>query len=156
MRSLNDLANEMRALANQLGRTGNEAAKDVATVCLKDLTEVTPVDTGAALSNWQLTLDNPASGILFPFFPSTKGRMKGGVWEHSADPVATAQANAPEVMAQAKLILGGKVPGQTIYITNNIPYIRQLNDGSSSQAPAGFVDRALILARQAVKNVKIP
>lgn len=31
----------------------------------------------------------------------------------------------------------------TIYISNNLPYIRPLNDGHSTQAPAGFVDAAI-------------
>lgn len=33
--------------------------------------------------------------------------------------------------------------GQTVFVSNNLPYIRRLNDGWSSQAPAGFVEAAI-------------
>src|ERR1044072_8825569 len=31
----------------------------------------------------------------------------------------------------------------TVYIANSVPYIRRLNDGWSTQAPAGFIDAAV-------------
>lgn len=37
-------------------------------------------------------------------------------------------------------VLGEYNLGDTIFITNNLPYIQRLNDGWSTQAPAGFVD----------------
>jgi len=36
---------------------------------------------------------------------------------------------------------------KTIFISNNLPYIRRLNEGHSQQAPAGFVDDAVNNAR---------
>lgn len=43
---------------------------------------------------------------------------------------------ALETVAKYKL-------ADTIYISNALPYIRRLNDGWSTQAPAGFIDAAV-------------
>ena len=37
----------------------------------------------------------------------------------------------------------GVVPGDTLYITNSVPYIGRLEEGWSVQAPAGIAGRAL-------------
>ena len=39
---------------------------------------------------------------------------------------------------------------QTIFISNNVPYIRRLNEGHSKQAPAGFVEDAVNNARSRI------
>lgn len=39
---------------------------------------------------------------------------------------------------------------QTIFISNNLPYIQRLNEGHSSQAPAGFVEDAVNNARSRI------
>lgn len=75
-----------------------------------DLIGATPVLTGLAQSNWQVTLDAPAEGIV-------------------------AIGSRPTVPLPSRQ--------QTIYITNNVPYIEFLNEGSSSKAPAGFVEAAI-------------
>ncbi len=64
-------------------------------------------------------------------------------------------ASAAETINQARAVLATKKPGQKIYITNNLPYIRRLNDGYSKQAPAGFVERAVLIGRKMRKNFKI-
>lgn len=169
MADLLSLANDMEALDAKLGLFGNQTAEDVASTILTDLTQVTPVDTGEALSNWIVTLDAPALGglVLAPFVPSPKGRMvrpfkaRGassphGVWVHAVDPAITAQANAPQTMQSGLAVIKTKQPGQTIFITNNAPQIETLDQGSSKQAPAGFVERAIILGEQVTKNAKLP
>ena len=45
----------------------------------------------------------------------------------------------------------GRVLLRQILISNNLPYINALNDGSSKQAPAGFVDSALSKGKRAVR-----
>lgn len=56
-----------------------------------------------------------------------------------------------ESNAESPLNLNYKL-GDTIYIANNLPYIRRLNDGHSQQAPAGFVDKIIQRARSSVKD----
>lgn len=154
-RTLTDLANEMDALAAKIGGASSSVAVDTAMTILSDLVQVTPVDTGAALSNWQVTLDSPATDVIPAYSPAKRGKMVKGVWVHAADPIATSHANIAPTLAAARTILFTKRPGQVIYITNNLPYIQRLNDGSSEQAPGGYVDRAIILGGQVVARIKI-
>lgn len=55
-------------------------------------------------------------------------------------------AKALNVTAKYKL-------GATIYISNNLPYIQRLNEGWSSQAPANFVDKGIMLASRQAKQI---
>ncbi|MCF0055515.1 hypothetical protein [Dyadobacter sp. CY356] len=41
----------------------------------------------------------------------------------------------------------------TIYISNNLPYIQRLNDGWSSQAPANFVDASIMIGSRQAKQI---
>jgi hypothetical protein len=134
---------------------GNRAAINAAVAIVDDLVESTPTDTGTALSNWQITLDQPAEDMRPAFVPSPKGKMVKGVWVHKVDPLATMQANAPGVIEQLNDVISAKQPGQSIFISNNVPYIQRLNEGSSEQAPSGFVERAEILAEQAIRNTLV-
>ncbi len=95
----------------------------VALIVDAELVATTPVDTGRARSNWNPSLNVPDSSIVEP------NQKK------SINPVAAAY----------------KIT-DTILISNNLPYIKALNNGSSQQAPAGFVDAALAKGKRAVKT----
>jgi hypothetical protein len=98
----------------------------------------TPVDTGRARSNWQVELDAPAEGTVEPFAAGSDGST-------GADNAQAAVSAARETIAQHK-------NGQAIHITNNLPYIGKLNDGSSAQAPAGFVQESIMVAAGVVQG----
>jgi hypothetical protein len=153
--NLNDLADFIDGLNVKIPVATNEIKKSAGRVILQDLTQVTPADTGAAISNWQASSDEPNIAVVPPYAPSPRGRMINGVWTHSADPTATAQANAPATVDAGEFIIDAIEPGHPLFITNNVPYIGVLNDGSSTQTPAGFVDRALILARSVIDRAKL-
>lgn len=99
-----------------------------------NLVETTPVDTGWARANWVPTLDNPFDGNPDP--------EEGPTAREVADGRATQQEAIVGVKRGYRLAKG------VVYITNNVPYIRDLNDGSSKQAPAGFVQTAVQRAVQ--------
>lgn len=82
----------------------------------------TPVETGRARGNWQVSLAVPAQGVL-------DVQDKTG---------AISIAKATPQFASFKLT------GQPIFFQNNLPYIQRLNEGHSMQAPAGFVERAIL------------
>lgn len=155
MRDLYDLATQMHTLVKRIGTFSNETSKDVALTILSDLVQVTPVDVGDALANWQVTLDNPALLPIPAYAPSPKGRVIAGTWVHKVDPAITAQANITPTLAAANAALAPKQPGQSIFIANNVPYIEDLNTGTSTQAPSGFVDRAILLGNGAIKRAKL-
>ncbi len=81
----------------------------------------TPVDTGRARGGWLPSVDSPAKG------------------EGVLDPTGA--------YALRRLQSAFKPTGynaySTLYITNNVPYIGRLNEGSSRQAPANFVEQTV-------------
>jgi hypothetical protein len=81
----------------------------------------TPVDTGHARSNW---------------IPSV-GQHHRGVAGSRESVNHSAQENGVGSVLQYRLRQGA------VFVTNNVPYILRLNAGSSAQAPAGFVDKAV-------------
>lgn len=101
----------------------------------------TPVDTGRARSNWQVELNGPADGVIEAYVAG-----KGG--STAAENVTAALAQARQVIAQ----YSGDVPNASINITNNLDYIGDLNDGSSAQAPAGFVEKAIHVGVEAIRS----
>jgi hypothetical protein len=155
MANLDNLADDMIRLSVRIDSFAKQTVQDVSLSILSDLVQVTPADVGTALSNWQLTLDAPAEHVLTAYVSSPRGKMVKGIWTHKVDPVLTAQANVAPTLDAAKVILAGRQKGQLVFITNNLPYIRTLDGGSSEQAPVGFVDRAVILGNQAVQAAKL-
>ena len=92
----------------------------------------TPVDTGRARANWQVSFNTPKEDKLDTLDKS---------------------GNATISKANDK-ILNNKVP-TTYYITNNLPYIMRLEYGWSKQSPAGMVRINLLKFNQILKgNIK--
>lgn len=141
MGNLLDLAKSLEDKAAEIEKAASKAAIDAALAIVGNLAYATPVDTSKALSNWQVTLDNPATTYIGPHSPGFNG--------------STYRASAAETIARAKAVLTAKKPGQPIYITNNAPYIVRLNDGYSGQAPAGFVERAVLIGRKQFQKFKV-
>lgn len=133
-RTLLDLANDVDKLADKIGKAASDHAVKTALTIVGDLVYHTPVDTSQALSNWDVTVGAPADDPHGPYFAGKHG--------------STMQQSAQAALAQAKETLKNKKPGTSIFIANNLPYIRRLNDGYSGQVPAGFVERAVLLGRK--------
>ena len=140
-RTLLDLANDVDKLGDQIAQAASDHAVKTALTIVGDLVYHTPVDTSQALSNWDVTIGAPADDPHGPYVAGKHG--------------STQQQSAAKALAQAKQTLKDKKPGQTIYIANNLPYIRRLNDGYSQQVPAGFVERALLLGRKMKAKFKL-
>jgi len=152
MNQLTALVISLEKEVAKLPNLSNEMAKKAASVIIQDLALTTPVDTGAAVSNWQVTLDVPAESTIPAFAPSPKGKTVSGVWKHSVSPDVTRENNANVLIANSQQVIDAKQPGQTLYIANNLTYIEILNNGNSDQIPSGFTDRALTLAKSVVDN----
>lgn len=106
-------------------RSKIESAIKIALIeCMNQLTLSTPVDTGRARWGWFVTVRSPSSEIP-----------------------PEGQYSVPDVTSRANVSVSADV---TSYITNNVPYIVELNDGSSKQQPARFVERAAASAQNAV------
>lgn len=128
-----NLQSRVTRIRNDIDELINESVVNLTIAILKDLLNNTPIDTGQAISNWQVSLTGPIRNQIPSYVPGQKGSTKNIVI-----------ANA---IGQAVGILGARRRGQVIYLGNALPYIAELNRGSSSQAPAGFIDAAFMRAR---------
>jgi hypothetical protein len=90
-----------------------QACRDLATEILAELIAATPIDTGHATVNWVVSIGTPYMTEV-----------------HSG---AAQQAGMREVQRY-------ELGDGAIYISNNAPYISDLNNGSSLQAPSLFVE----------------
>lgn len=141
MGNLLDLANRLEGKLNKLEQRNSDRVVQVAEAILTDLVFVTPVDTSEALSNWQVGVGERPSSRRGPYFPGKKGSTQG--------------QSAEAALAVGLAKLRGKQPGETVYISNLTSYITDLNRGSSAQAPAGFVERAVLLGKNAVRKARL-
>lgn len=90
----------------------------------------TPVDTGWARANWVPAIGSARSGTVGTRASAEKGSIDLGPAERGIAIVAT----------RYKLRQG------PIFVSNGVPYIESLNDGSSGQAPRAFVQTAILRA----------
>lgn len=88
---------------------------------LTRLVQKTPVDTGRARANWQVTIGRAAKGVV----QDTDAQSNLGGGSKTTDKGIAA--------------LSALKPHQVVFITNNVPYIRRLEDGHSKQAPQGML-----------------
>ena len=86
----------------------------------------TPVDTGWARANWIPNIGSPAKG--------TAG---------SREQAEAGQLPSDSATGVAKVVTSYRLSQGPVHITNNVPYILPLNEGSSKQAPRGFVQQAV-------------
>ncbi len=96
----------------------------LATNCVAELVEATPIDTSWARTNWIPSLGRPVVQVVgTPGAPSTAAQAAG--------------------LAE---VLAFKLENGSIFVSNHVPYIARLDAGHSQQAPAGFVRLALARA----------
>ena len=88
----------------------------------------TPVDTGRARGNWNVSVGRVDTRVREINFPDQNGALSEG-----------------QAQLQAWRLGGG-----IIFIANSLPYILPLENGSSAKAPNGMMQHALLAARQQV------
>lgn len=124
---LGELSGAMRKAGQAIVDNANRLTRRAALAVDAAVVLATPVDTGRARANWQVELGAPASGTVDPEDQSGQAAIDKG-------------------KAQIEQYKGGS----SINITNNLPYIERLNDGWSAQAPAGFVEKAVMVGVDAI------
>jgi hypothetical protein len=133
MQTVKEIRHGLRTALESATREANERTKKAVRAGIKHLIEVTPVDTTKAVSNWVVGLGEPRKAELGP-----RGE--------------TREQSGAATYAEADRVLRTKKAGQTVYLTNNAPYIGRLNAGSSQQAPAGFIEGAGLIMREVLKQ----
>lgn len=131
----------MEALPALIDKGANNVAIAVVKAIDRDVVPHTPVDTTEALSNWQAEVNAKPMFGLPAIFPG-----KGG---------STAAGSQAEAIAHVDRTLAMKEPGEPVYLSNLAKHIVILNNGSSSQEPKGFVERAVLIGRLTARRTKL-
>lgn len=151
LRMVADFQADLKTWSRVLDR---ELADVVRTVTLQLYQEITlrnPVDTGYSRANWNIAQgapDTTVSGIRpqsnFKAIPKrTQEQFNAPARRRTGgDVISAREADMPEIDGQ-----------QTVFITNSLPYIQFLEDGSSTQAPSGFVRIALAVVEAKVDSM---
>jgi hypothetical protein len=117
------------ALDGSVGRVVRAIATDV----IVELVGATPVDTGFAQACWIGSIGAPSSAV-----GGSKKEVDVGPQEKSIEEIQVYELSQGQV-----------------FINNNCGYIMRLNDGWSSQAPAGFVESSLEKAALGLDGVQL-
>jgi len=125
--NLSKLAIAIHKAEKEIELTTVNVMKSLALQIDQSLVLNTPRDTGRAAGNWITSIKEPSREVR-------EIESNGGIPTEDLD-----------VIASAKL-------GDTIYISNNLPYIGVLNDGSSQQVAAGFVEKSIIVAEESFNS----
>lgn len=110
------------SILTELESEVNKLARATMINVLKGVVLGTPVDTGRARGNWQVSVSSPNNS-------QTETLDKSG-------------GNAIGLGVQ-KTQTAKNIKYPVLWLTNNLPYIGVLNDGSSEQAPKKFVESVI-------------
>lgn len=134
-------AARLLAIAEGVELNSGRAVKDAAAAAVVALVRLTPVGgpptsprdphPGLARSNWYVIAGEASA-------------------QHVRDHTTEGDA-----VSRAIFEVNGLGRPDVVSISNPVPYINKLNDGSSTQAPAGFVQAALAAASARLKSVRL-
>lgn len=115
-----------RHVISDLDKFLEKVMKDVGGALNRNLKEATPRLTGWAENNWVANTGKAFKGLAGTREEARQGRLNF----------------APRALGLAK-IASYRLSKGTIHVTNNIPYILPLNEGTSKKAPPLFVEMAI-------------
>jgi hypothetical protein len=116
---------DLRAFAEQIDADLDQVVRKTAIDLYGKVVERTPVDTGRARANWNISTDSP------DFTTTDAGQYP----EMQNNAALTAATKAERVLGQGDV--------RVVWIANGLPYINRLNHGHSQQAPSAFVETAI-------------
>lgn len=139
--NLKEFARRIRIIGQGVEDNARELVVKTALAIDQVLVTSTPVDTGRARSNWRVSIGVGLTEEIEAYVLGVGGDTGG--------------ANAAAALQNAKQVLQEYKGGSAVYISNNLPYITALNEGSSAQAPAGFVELAVQEASSVIKGARL-
>lgn len=118
----------LKRFAKKVELDGATVTKRVAFDLFTRVIQKTPVDTGRARASWTIAIGAPDLRIV---------------------PEGQYDASLATAIAKANAVLGsygttGRPILLPVYIANNLPYIQELEKGSSQQAPQGMLAVSLM------------
>ena len=139
MPNLREFSGRIRIMGKRIEENADALVRRTALAVDGAVVMATPVDTGRARSNWQVSIgENAPSGVRPAFAPGEERSTEG--------------ENTRQAIDEGKAVINTYNGQGTIHITNNLSYIGRLNDGHSAQAPAGFVEKAVLVGVAAVQG----
>lgn len=132
-RPFSKLSADMDRLAEGFEKGANKLVVDAAAQAGRYIADGNPIDTGLSSGNWDGAIGAPILDVQKRFYP-TSSRL-------SMNTLATKK----------------KKSGESVFVSNAVPYVRTLNlFGTSSQARAFWVERASKRAlRETLKKAKV-
>lgn len=124
----------MKELGDRIHRNFSTLVKQTTDAIQEYEINGTPVKTGRARNGWRVGVNTPDEtppDMIGPFDPSGNTRI---------------DAN--------RAIIAAEPLGTHFFITNPVPYMSELNAGTSQQAPAGFIEKAEAIARAKVMTFR--
>lgn len=129
---MTSFSEQIKAFTAKVEVAANNSARNIIGDIADELIFRTPVDTGRARANWQLGVNAINKKVNLNTF----------------DPEGDATSN------KLYSLIPKNVLGLSIYIANSVPYIYDLENGRSKQAPNGMIKLTQIRFRQIIKNSK--
>ncbi len=135
------MVSETERVLNVFERAVEQTIARLSVNITAELIETTPVDTGWARANWVPSIGTAFEGNTGELNEEQRRASVGG--QTGSQQTATAA------------LLAYQVERGQVFISNNVPYILALNDGSSAQAPSGFVQASIQRGIASLNNVVI-
>lgn len=132
MADLLTFARNIKRVADRTDKNVDRLVVETAGVVDQTLVLATPVDTGRARANWQAGLGSAVTEVI-----------------------EEKDKNGSRTIDRNRQVISTRRKGEDIHLTNNLPYINRLNQGSSAQAPEGFVERAVAVGLAFIRSRKV-
>jgi len=100
-----------------------------------------PVDTGRFRGSWRIGIGQIDLDALPDLRPLGRDRLAAS--QQVSDLFVPQEPITAEEQAYAEDVLQNALAGETIIISNNVPYAHELEQGHSGQAPAGVLQLSL-------------
>ena len=136
MADIKGFERDLNKFAKSIGVKTEIAIKKIALQTFTGVVKKTPVDTGRARAGWVIGVEQPRNS---PFI------------------LGEAKLSASEIGSRAAIEIASLsriTPFSTVFISNNLPYIEVLEEGSSKQAPEGMVAVTLTEVERDIKRIE--
>ena len=135
---------QVRIVIGRLEEVTEEVITKISVNTTAELIEATPVDTGWARANWVPSIGRRANAPETPTDPELR--------RQASRSAATAQS-----AGTARLVAGGYSLNQgAVFISNGVPYLVFLNEGTSQQAPKAFVQQGIVKGVNSIRGLSLP
>jgi len=144
-----EFSKQLKELAKKLDISLTTALQKVAVEMYRGVTEKTPVDTGYARASWNLGVDRVKRDVPDEKKWKGKKKRKSSTLAPGEPPAATKQRENQQINAALK----NRGPNKRYFITNNVPYIVFLEEGTETYQGRHMVERTIAEAQAKIAKI---